>query len=89
MSEDYQNKVMAEIREVGSRVKDLESWRGLQDIRSAVEDQKAVEMNKRFDNIDGNLREIKSGFWKVAWVIILGFLSALISFVIKGGTAIG
>ena len=70
------------------RVSTLEIWRTAQDTHIAVRQERDKHLDKRFDRLEEGNREVKGILLRIMWFVILGFLGALVSFVVMGGTSV-
>lgn len=67
------------------RLQALEVWKSSQDMHLAARTERDKYLDKRFDRIEASQNEIKGYLLKIVWVIIIGVLSAVLTFVIRGG----
>lgn len=63
---------------MNEKVKELESWRHVQDTNNAVNKQSLLSIEKRLDRIDGHMTRL---VWTIVGSILLGFLT----FIMQGG----
>lgn len=68
-----------------NRVSKLEEWRGREETRAAVAMEQSKHLDRRFDQIDRELGEIKGAFWKATWIVLGAVLLAATTFVLRGG----
>lgn len=78
---------MVEIDDLEKRVRALESWKSEQLMNFAVRQERDRHMDQRFDRIEQSVNEIKGYLLRIVWVIILGIIGSLITFIINGGVA--
>ena len=80
---------MADLDHLEKRLSDLERWKNEQVTNSAVKAERDRHMDKRFDELRENVNEVKGYLLRIVWVIVLGIVGSLVTFVISGGLTIG
>lgn len=71
--------------DLDARVRDLETWKAEQKTDSAVRAERDKHMDKRFDELKDSVNEVKGYLLRIVWVIVIGIVGALLTFVINGG----
>jgi len=79
----------AHIIALDRRVGDLESWRAAQDTAVAVREERDKHLDKRFDTLEEGVKEVKGYLLRIVWVVILGIVGSLMTFIVSGGLNIG
>jgi len=67
------------------RIKTLEDWKYTQTTDAAVRAERDRHMNKRFDKLEEGVGEVKGYLLRIVWVIIMGIIGSLMTFLIQGG----
>lgn len=80
---------MADLEQLERRLRDLEEWKNEQAMNSAVRAERDRHMDKRFDELKDSVNEVKGYLLRIVWVIVLGIVGSLVTFVISGGLTIG
>ncbi|QDP65289.1 MAG: hypothetical protein Unbinned200contig1000_29 [Prokaryotic dsDNA virus sp.] len=80
---------MTDLQNLEIRVKSLEEWRNTQTTDAAVRKERDKHMDQRFDELKESVNEVKGYLLRIVWVIILGIIGSLITFVISGGLNVG
>lgn len=68
-----------------ARLSAVEAWRSQSTTEIAVRAERDKHLDRRFDKIEESVNEVKGYLLKIVWIILLGILSALITFIIRGG----
>lgn len=71
-----------------TRIVNLEHWRTQRDIADARAEEQKKHMDMRFDQLESKIKAINDLQFKLAWIIIGGFLSAIVAYTLKGGFGI-
>lgn len=71
--------------ELEPRVKSLEDWRQSVEIARAKEETDRSYLDKRLDSIENDLKSINGGINKLIWAVVLAFIAAAVTFVVRGG----
>lgn len=51
----------------------------------AVRAERDKHMDKRFDQLEAGVNEVKGYLLRIVWVIVLGIIGALMTFILNGG----
>ncbi|MAD98717.1 MAG: hypothetical protein CMB99_15445 [Flavobacteriaceae bacterium] len=86
---EIEGLVMTDLQNLEIRVKSLEEWRNTQTTDAAVRKERDKHMDQRFDELKESVNEVKGYLLRIVWVIILGIIGSLITFVISGGLNVG
>lgn len=83
---------MADIEEIQrqilnheDRLSEVERWKAEQATSSAVRAERDKHLDKRFDKLEQGVDEVKGYLLKIVWVIVLGIVGSLVTFIISGG----
>lgn len=68
-----------------ARLSNIETWKAEQSTTSAVREERDKHLDKRFDKLEQGVDEIKGYMLKIVWVLVLGILGSLVTFIINGG----
>ncbi|RWE31535.1 hypothetical protein [Mesorhizobium sp.] len=68
-----------------ARVVALENWRVQRDIESARHDERWKHMDTKIDGVEKKVDKISSDLSRIMWIIIAGIITAIITFMVKGG----
>lgn len=71
------------------RVGELETWRAAQDTNLAVREERDKHLDKRFDTLEAGVSEVKGYLLRIVWVVILGIVGSLMTFIVSGGLTLG
>lgn len=74
---------------IDRRLGDLETWRATQDTAVAVREERDKHLDKRFDTLEKGVGEVKGYLLRIVWVVILGIVGSLMTFIVSGGLNIG
>jgi len=80
---------MADLEVLDARLRALEEWKNEQTTNSAVRAERDRHMDKRFDELKDSVNEVKGYLLRIVWVIVLGILGSLITFIVGGGLNLG
>lgn len=80
--EDALRRLTATVEDHGRRLATVESN---QVVTDAVRVERDKHMDKRFDQLEESVSEVKGYLLRIVWVIILGIVGALMTFIISGG----
>jgi len=80
---------MADLEQLERRLRDLEEWKNEQVMTCAVRAERDRHMDKRLDELKESVNEVKGYLLRIVWVIVLGIVGSLVTFVISGGLTIG
>jgi len=84
MPEDYTH-LEQQVAFQNQRLQQLEAWKAQQDTTSAVRTERDKHLDLRFDRVESSINEIKGYLLKIVWMIVLGIVGALITFMVRGG----
>lgn len=73
---------------IDQRVQALEKWKGEANLDLAVRGERDKHLDRRFDKIEEQLKELKGYFTKVALAVILGILGYFLTFMVNGGLVV-
>jgi hypothetical protein len=73
------------LTDIDGRVRDLEIWRSEQKTDDAVRKERDKHMDARFDELKASVNEVKGYLLRIVWVIVLGIVGALLTFIVNGG----
>lgn len=79
---DENNRLETKIELLASRVSALET-------RAAVDDERYLSIQRRFDDTDKKLGNIDGHISKLVWVVVVAIVGAFIKFAMDGGLKIG
>lgn len=71
------------------RLRSLEDWRAEQNTNLAVRVERDRHLDDRFDRLETGVSEVKGYLLRIVWVIVLGIVGSLITFMIGGGLNLG
>ncbi len=54
-------------------------------MNTAVRAERDRHMDKRFDDLEQGVNDVKGYLLRIVWVIVLGILGSLVTFIIGGG----
>jgi len=80
---------MADLDSIDARLRALEEWKAEQSTNTAVRAERDRHMDKRFDKLEESVGEVKGYLLRIVWVIVLGIVGSLVTFVISGGINLG
>ncbi|HEY7822446.1 MAG TPA: hypothetical protein VIG24_06425 [Acidimicrobiia bacterium] len=84
MAEDL-SAIERRLDEHETRLRSVEDWRATTTTSVAVRAERDKHLDKRFDKLEASVDEVKGYLLKIVWVIVLGILGSLITFIINGG----
>jgi len=67
------------------RVRQLEEWKAEQNTNAAVRVERDRHMDGRFDRLENGVSEVKGYLLRIVWVIVLGIVGSLLTFMLGGG----
>jgi len=79
---------MSNLETLEQRIRQLEVWKNEQATSVAVREERDRHMDKRFDRLEESVGEVKGYLLRIVWIIVLGILGSLITFIIGGGLSI-
>jgi hypothetical protein len=79
----------ADIEDHERRISKLEAWKAEQSTSAAVRAERDKHLDDRFDRLETGVNEVKGYLLKIVWVIVLGIIASLITFIVQGGLAGG
>jgi hypothetical protein len=80
---------MSDLQNLEKRVEILEVWKVEQTTNHAVRVEKDRHMDRRFDELKESVDQVKGYLLRIVWVIVLGIIGSLLTFIINGGLNIG
>lgn len=80
---------MAEFDSLEKRIRDLENWKAEQNTSAAVRAERDRHMDQRFDELKDGVNEVKGYLLRIVWVIVLGIVGSLVTFIVSGGLNLG
>jgi len=54
----------------------------------AVREERDKHLDRRFDSLEKGMNEVKGYLLKIVWVIIIGIVVGLLTFIMSGGLAL-
>ena len=72
-----------------ARVRAIEEWKAQQATDTAVRAERDRHMNRRFDKIEESVGEVKGYLLRIVWVVVLGVIASMVTFVVNGGLVVG
>lgn len=78
----------ARVADNTSRIAALEKWAGNQRTSDAVRAERDKHLDERFDKIEESVKEIKGYLLRIVWILILGIMGGLITFILNGGLTV-
>jgi hypothetical protein len=73
--------------QIETRISALERWRTIVEVTLGKQEVDRDYINKRFDSIEAELKEIKSTFKNLNYTVWAAILLAFVQFALKGGLA--
>lgn len=73
------------LEEHEARLRAIEEWRTINTTILAVREERDKHLDKRFDQIEASVDEVKNYLLKIVWAIVIGIIGAIMTFVINGG----
>lgn len=80
---------MADLESIDRRLTALEEWKNNQTTDAAVRKERDRHMDQRFDELKESVNEVKGYLLRIVWVIVLGIVGSLVTFIVSGGLSIG
>jgi len=71
------------------RIRALEEWKANQTTDAAVRKERDRHMDQRFDELKDSVNEVKGYLLRIVWVIVLGIVGSLVTFIVSGGLNVG
>lgn len=71
------------------RIRALEEWKASQTTDAAVRKERDRHMDQRFDELKDSVNEVKGYLLRIVWVIVLGIVGSLVTFIVSGGLNVG
>lgn len=68
-----------------ARLGNVEAWQAAQSTHLAVRAERDKHLDKRFDRLEESVNEVKGYLLKIVWVIVLGIVGSLVTFIVSGG----
>ncbi|MBK0022076.1 hypothetical protein IAE29_12155 [Ochrobactrum sp. S46] len=68
-----------------SRITTLEAWQRQSEIADARTDEKWKNVDRRFDNLETQIRNVNGVLTRIMWIVLGGILAAAVTFVVSGG----
>ena len=75
-------------QQLEERVRALEEWKSGVKTDAAVRLLRDQHLDKRFDHLEKSVDEIKGYLLKIVWVIVIGVVGSLLTFMLSGGLSI-
>ncbi|MGU3399133.1 hypothetical protein ACLBWS_05230 [Brucellaceae bacterium D45D] len=79
------NTVEHQLTAVLPRIATLEQWQRQSEITGARTEEKWLNVDKRFDDLDKKIEKVSGILSKIMWLVISGLIMAFVAFVIGGG----
>lgn len=80
---------MADLENHEQRIRALEEWKAEQNTSHAVRAERDRHMDQRFDELKESVNEVKGYLLRIVWVIVLGIVGSLVTFIVGGGLNLG
>lgn len=68
-----------------SRITTLEAWQRQSEIADARTDEKWKNVDRRFDDLANQIKNISGVLTRIMWIVIGGILAAAVTFIVSGG----
>lgn len=68
-----------------SRLNTLEQWQRSSEIAEARKDEKWINVDKRFDDLDKKIGNVSSILQRIMWIFIGSIVMAFVAFMVRGG----
>ncbi len=68
-----------------ARITTLETWQRQSEIADARTDEKWKNVDRRFDNLESQIKNVIGVLTKIMWIVIGGILTAAVAFIVSGG----
>lgn len=78
-------QIKAELDGHESRIKALEAGWAETMTFVAVREERDKHLDRRFDSLEKGMNEVKGYLLKIVWVIIIGIVIGLLTFIMSGG----
>lgn len=82
---DELNQIRGELADTKQRLQILEKWQIEQRVTHAGRQERDKHMDDRFDRLEKSQDEIKGYLLKIVWVIIMGVIGAVLTFLFQSG----
>lgn len=83
---DDHSHINVQLASLDARIAGIEVWKAEQQTSTAVREERDKHIDQRFDRVEKSVNEVKGYLLKIMWVIILGIVGSLVTFVVTGGT---
>jgi hypothetical protein len=68
-----------------TRLSALELWQRQTEITAARTDEKWINVDKRFDDLDKKIEKVSGVLTKIMWIFITAIILAFVAFTVRGG----
>lgn len=68
-----------------SRITTFEAWQRQSEIADARTDEKWKNVDRRFDDLANQIKNISGVLTRIMWIVIGGILAAAVTFIVSGG----
>ena len=82
---DELDLVQANLAAHEARITAIETWKSDFATMVAVREERDKHLDKRFDKLEQGVDDVKGYLLKIVWVIILGMIGSLVTFMMTGG----
>lgn len=82
---DPLDRIESRLNSHEARLGSIEAWQSAQATNLAVRAERDKHLDKRFDRIEESVNEVKGYLLKIVWVIVLGIVGSLVTFIVSGG----
>jgi hypothetical protein len=76
---------MSDLESLEFRIKAIEDRQSEQMTIFAVRAERDRHMDRRFDRLEESVGEIKGYLLRIVWVIVIGIVASLMTFIVGGG----
>ena len=66
------------------RVQGIERWKAEQNTNTAVRQERDKHLDRRFDQLESAVDEVKGYLLRIVWIIVAGILGTLLTFMLGG-----
>lgn len=80
-------QIKADVAGHEARIKSLEAGWAETLTFVAVREERDKHLDRRFDSLEKGMNEVKGYLLKIVWVIIIGIVVGLLTFIMSGGLA--
>lgn len=70
------------------RLAALELWQRQTEITAARTDEKWINVDKRFDDLDKKIAKVSDVLTRIMWIFVSAIILAFVAFIVKGGLSV-